>query len=247
MYDEPFRAAALEAMAAGASLSSVSRSLGVARSTLRHWRDDGIEPARSSGCPRCLDEPLSPSYPLLLGYYLGDGCLSPTRTTFVLRVSCDRTYPGIIRDVTSAILDCHPDSTVFHVPVPGAIVVQNTWKHWPCLFPQHGPGRKHERTLRLQDWQREIVTAAPAALVRGLMHSDGCRVDNWARRTVAGRPKRYDYPRWQFVNHSADIRAWCCEALDLLDVPWRASSWKTISVSTRAGVARLDELVGLKQ
>jgi len=26
----------------------------------------------------------------------------------------------------------------------------------------------------------------------------------------------------------------------------RASNWKTISVSTRAGVARLDELIGLK-
>jgi hypothetical protein len=29
-------------------------------------------------------------------------------------------------------------------------------------------------------------------------------------------------------------------------VPWRQSNWKTISVSTRAGVARLDELIGLK-
>ena len=27
---------------------------------------------------------------------------------------------------------------------------------------------------------------------------------------------------------------------------WRRSNWKTISVSTRAGVARLDELIGLK-
>lgn len=99
----------------------------------------------------------------------------------------------------------------------------------------------------LEAWQREIVEAHPADFLRGLFHSDGCRVNNWARRTVAGQPKRYDYPRWQFVKHSADIRAWCCEALDLVGVPWRASSWTTISVSTRAGVARLDELVGLKR
>jgi hypothetical protein len=59
--------------------------------------------------------------------------------------------------------------------------------------------------------------------------------------------KRYDYPRWQFTNNSPDIRRWCCEALDLVDVPWRQSSWTTISVSTRAGVARLDELLGLKR
>ena len=54
---------------------------------------------------------------------------------------------------------------------------------------------------------------------------------------MAGEWKRYDYPRWQFTNNSADIRELCCWALDLVDVPWRQSNWKTISVSTRAGVA----------
>jgi hypothetical protein len=29
-------------------------------------------------------------------------------------------------------------------------------------------------------------------------------------------------------------------------VPWRRSNRRTISVSTRGGVARLDELIGLK-
>jgi hypothetical protein len=43
-----------------------------------------------------------------------------------------------------------------------------------------------------------------------------------------------------------DIRDLCCWALDLLDLPWRQSNWKTISVSGRDAVARLDELVGLK-
>lgn len=68
-----------------------------------------------------------------------------------------------------------------------------------------------------------------------------------ARRHVAGELKRYEYPRWQFVNHSDDIRGWCTEVIDLVGVPWRQSSWKTISVSTRAGVARLDELIGPKR
>ena len=122
-----------------------------------------------------------------------------------------------------------------------------SWKHWPCLFPQHGPGRKHERELGMAAWQWTVVERHPADFLRGLFHSDGCRVNNWARRTVAGAPKRYDYPRWQFVNNSAEIREWCCRALDLVDVGWRQSSWKTISVSTRAGVARLDELHGIKR
>lgn len=129
---------------------------------------------------------------------------------------------------------------------PGCLIMTVGWKHWPCLFPQHGPGRKHERTLELESWQREIVESYPAEFLRGLFHSDGSRSRNWTPRPVAGQMKRYDYPRWQFVNMSPEIRGWCCEALDLLGIAWRQSNHKTISVSTRAGVARLDELIGLK-
>lgn len=95
-------------------------------------------------------------------------------------------------------------------------------------------------------WQRGIVEAHPADFLRGLLHSDGCRVNNWATRVVGGEKKRYDYPRWQFVNVSEDILGFCTDALDLLDIPWRRSRWNCISVSTRAGVARLDDLVGPK-
>ncbi len=96
------------------------------------------------------------------------------------------------------------------------------------------------------DWQWALVREHPADFLRGLFHSDGCRVNNWATRPVAGVVKRYEYPRWQFTNCSAEIQQWCCDALDLVDVPWRRSNAKTISVSTRAGVARLDELIGRK-
>lgn len=128
----------------------------------------------------------------------------------------------------------------------GCLVTSAGWKHWACLFPQHGPGRKHERPIVLTPWQRAIVETHPAPFLRGLFHSDGCRVRNWATRMVAGEEKRYDYPRWQFSNNSADIRGLCCWALDLVDIAWRQSNRTMISVSTRAGVARLDELIGLK-
>jgi hypothetical protein len=130
--------------------------------------------------------------------------------------------------------------------VPGCVVSTVSWKHWPCLFPQHGPGRKHERPIVLATWQEQIVDGFPADLLRGLFHSDGCRANNWTSRLVAGELKRYDYPRWQFTNSSSDIRDLCCRTLDSVDVPWRRSNWKTISVSTRAAVARLDALIGLK-
>jgi len=205
--------------------------------------------ARARGCAPCAHQSPLPArgYAALFGYYLGDGSVSTFRGRGTLRISCDRTYPRIIDDVSDLIRAVRPEGQVFHVRAPGAIVVQSNWKHWTCLFPQHGPGRKHERTLGMAPWQREIWEAYPASFLRGLFHSDGCRAKNWTRRRVAGEMKRYDYPRWQFTNHSAEIRGWCCEALDLVDIAWRQSNWKTISVSTRADVAQLDELIGPKR
>ena len=205
--------------------------------------------ARARGCAPCAHQSPLPArgYAALFGYYLGDGSVSTFRGRGTLRISCDRTYPRIIDDVSDLIRAVRPEGQVFHVRAPGAIVVQSNWKHWTCLFPQHGPGRKHERTLGMAPWQREIWEAYPAAFLRGLFHSDGCRAKNWTCRSVAGEMKRYDYPRWQFTNHSAEIRGWCCEALDLVDIAWRQSNWKTISVSRRADVAKLDELIGPKR
>jgi len=98
----------------------------------------------------------------------------------------------------------------------------------------------------MADWQWATIEDYPAAFLRGLFHSDGARVNNWATRIVGGRKKRYDYPRWQLVNASEEILGWCGEALHLVGVPWRRSGRRTLSVSKRAGVARLDELVGPK-
>ncbi len=91
-------------------------------------------------------------------------------------------------------------------------------KHWPCLFPQHGPGRKHQRKIELEPWQEEIVSKHPGDFARGLFHSDGCRLINRVRRPVKGGDRFYEYPRYLFVNMSADIHRLCGEALDRLGV-----------------------------
>lgn len=250
MHPPSVRVEALRLLETGWSLSAVSRHLRVSRAAIREWRDNGVEArgGRSHGCFVCLgrapDDPTA--YAGLLGYYLGDGCVSATGRTYALRVSCDRTLPGIVEDVAAVMAAVHPEGRVGRVAAPGVVVVKGYWNHWPCLFPQHGPGPKHERRLVLAEWQREIVERHPADLLRGLFHSDGCRVNNWATALVGGAKKRYDYPRWQFVNVSDDIRGFCTDALDLLEIPWRHSRWNCISVSTRDGVARLDELIGLK-
>lgn len=179
---------------------------------------------------------------MLLGFYLGDGCISRAARCHVLRVFCDTKYPGIIKSVAGAIQGVRSDARVFRVKAPGMWIVQASWVHWPCLFPQSSDGPKHLRSLVLADWQIAAVVNNPASFLRGLFHSDGSRTANWARSATG---KRYDYPRWEFSNRSEDIHDMCQWALDLVGVEWKRTGWHTC-VSKRDSVARLDELIGPK-
>jgi hypothetical protein len=228
---------------------------GVAVKTIRRWRrvyqrqgQPRGQDHTSARCPRCEGGLLvGPAYAELLGWYLGDGHISQGRRgVYALHVFNDRTYVRINEHVADLMRQVKPGGRPHTRVVPGCLITTVSWKHWPCLFPQHGPGRKHERVLGMADWQWALVRQHPADFLRGLFHSDGSRVNNWATRPVAGVTKRYDYPRWQFTNCSQEIHQWCCDALDLVGVPWRRSNAKTTSVSTRAGVARLDALIGPK-
>lgn len=249
-------ASALAASDAGVPDAQNARAHGVAVKTIRRWRRLYQRRGQARGqthlqarCPRCERGPLDdPAYAELLGWYLGDGHISlGRRGVYALNVYNDLRYPVLNVHVQDLMRQVKPGSRPHTREVPGCLVMTVSWKHWPCLFPQHGPGRKHERRLGMTAWQWAVVEAHPADFLRGLFHSDGCRVNNWARRQVAGETKTYRYPRWQFTNVSEEILGWCGDALDLVDVPWRRSNAKTLSVSTRAGVARLDELVGPKR
>lgn len=229
---------------------------GVAIKTIRRWRREYQRRGRPRGqahcavpCPVCDDGVLErAAYAELLGWYLGDGHISHgRREVYNLHVVNDRRYVLDNERLQHLMATVKPGGRPHTRLVPGAVITTVSWKHWPCLFPQHGPGRKHDRPIVLDDWQRAVVEDHPGPFLRGLFHSDGTRVRNWATRPVGGAVKRYDYPRWQFKNVSPDILELCCWALDLVEVPWRQSGWNCISVSRRAAVARLDELIGLKQ
>ena len=189
-------------------------------------------------------------YAYLLGLYLGDGCISrqgpAKKGVWKLRIVCADAWPGLKEECKQAMLAIRPDNFVTTVQRDGCVEVVSYSKHWPCLFPQHGPGRKHERKIELEPWQQEIVTSHPGDFARGLFHSDGCRLINRVRRPLKDGDRWYEYPRYLFVNRSADIHRLCGEALDRLGVAWRFSKPTTISVARREAVARLDEFVGPK-
>ena len=139
-----------------------------------------------------------------------------------------------------------PLSDVFCVKRPGCMEVKSTSKHWPCLFPQHGPGKKHTRKIELELWQSTIVREYPGEFARGLFHSDGWRGVNRVRRRLADGDHWYEYSRYLFVNESRYILGLCGGTLDQLGVAWRYSRRNVISVARREAVARLDEFVGPK-
>lgn len=238
-------------VARGLNDREVSRESGVPRGTVRDWRRGRVasfvDPSRSS-CPVCAGNPdaiPALAYAYLLGQYLGDGYISlGPRGVYCLRVFCCSDYVRVIREVASAMQEVRPASRVGHLAHRRhrLVILSSYAKHWGCLFPQHGPGRKHGRTIMLDDWQQAIVDQHPEQLLRGLVHSDGWRGTN--RVTVRG--KTYEYPRYQFSNVSDDIRGIFCDACDAVGVEWRRMNATNISVARRESVALLDEFIGPK-
>ena len=199
-------------------------------------------------CFRCngdwVDEE---AYAYLLGVYLGDGWVRVgPRNVYQLRIACDLRYPEIIDEIATHIVIVRGVDKVGFATRTGCVDVNAHWKHWPCVFPQHGPGRKHERRIELAAWQQPIVAAHPKALVRGLIHSDGNRHFNEVTRKLPSGPKRYRYSRYMFTNASTDILGIFTEALDTLGVHWTQTTPRIISVARRPDVAFLDTFVGPK-
>jgi hypothetical protein len=190
-----------------------------------------------------------PSYSYLLGLYLGDGWVGPSSARAQLVFRLDAHYPGII-DACAAVANAVlPDARVRVYDVRGqrCVGVTSYDRRWLDLFPQAGPGPKHERPIVLADWQRAIVDEFSRPFLRGLIHSDGCRcVNRFKTKLPSGRVADYEYPRYFFSNLSADIRALFCEYCERLGVRWTQSNHRNISVSHRRSVAILDGFVGPK-
>ncbi|WSQ08358.1 helix-turn-helix domain-containing protein [Streptomyces sp. NBC_01231] len=253
------RQKALTLLRSGTKNAEVARHLNVPLGTVGYWKHlDRAKRGECPGkhdpkCPRCdgrdLDEP---AYSYLLGLYLGDGHISHYSEHRVpnLMIACTESWRGLMDDCEQAMRAVFPDNSVCRVRRTGCSNVKVYSKHLHCLFPQHGPAKKHERLIALVPWQQAIVDAHPWEFIRGLIHSDGCRITNWTTRLVAGERKRYEYPRYFFANKSDDIRKLFCDTLDKVGVEWttlaRGSDPFNISIARKASVALMDTHVGPK-
>lgn len=247
MHDLQLRAAAVKELRSGATLRDVSERAGISRSTLRDWLTQPEPKMRPSHCPICSDARFPPreQYVYLLGMYLGDGYVSRAARTTALRISCDDGWPGVMAECDRALraVSLRP---VYRVRRDGRSDLTTLWSHWPCFFPQHGPGVKHNRRITLAPWQQALVDADPRPLIRGLLHSDGCRSANTVHRPLPSGTRTYSYPRYFFSNMSDDIQGIFTNALDQLGIAWRKNRFNSISIARREAVAALDLFVGPK-
>jgi hypothetical protein len=253
------RQQALTLLRDGTKNIEVARKLRVPSGTISYWKHQdrakrGECPGRHNPeCPRCDGRELDgAAYSYLLGLYLGDGHISRYAEHRVpnLMISCAESWPGLLDLCEAAMRTVFPDNSVCRVRRKGCQNVKVYSKHLHCMFPQHGPGKKHDRVIALEPWQQEIVDTHTWEFIRGLIHSDGCRIINWTTRMVGGELKRYEYPRYFFTNKSDDIRRLFTDALDAVGVEWttlaRGSDPFNVSVARKASVALMDAHVGPK-
>lgn len=132
---------------------------------------------------------------------------------------------------------------VYKRPTSNCVEVCVYWRHWPCVFPQHGTGPKHLRPIVLSAVQEDLVATHPRPFLRGLIHSDGTRIIAIERK---GKYERHA-PRYAFSNMSDDIRGLFTAACDRVGVQYTRPSFKQVAIYRQASVSLLDEFVGPKR
>jgi hypothetical protein len=259
MYDYLLVERSFQLKARGFTDKAIADQLEVSIRAVRHWRygtRQRLPPAqrthrhnedRHPPCARCSGSELpGRPYAYLLGLYLGDGHIIDKRQQHTLGISCTDGWPGLMDACEEAMQAVMPHNKIWRRKRVGCHDIMSSSIHWKCLFPQHGPGRKHEREIILEAWQLDIVNEFPEELIRGLIHSDGCRVLNSAVKKRDGRTTRCFYSRYHFTNESPHIRDLYTGTLDKLGISWRYNNRNCISVARRESVRRLDEFVGPK-
>jgi hypothetical protein len=95
----------------------------------------------------------------------------------------------------------------------------------------------------LKEWQRSIAMTDPRPLLRGLIHSDGCRFIATERKGAYVRRA----PRYAFTNRSEDILQLFGTACDAVGVHFTRASPTQIAVYSKDSVAILDRFIGPKR
>lgn len=249
MHSPAAREHAMRLLRANLNDCEVARRTGIARTTIRDWRRPRYvprtPPAARAVCPRCGQGARAMSfapgdYAELLGLYLGDGHVVRMGRTYRLRLFLDLRHPLIIKESSELLSRCFPHNRVSQAhPARYRMAILSVYSsHLPCLLPQHGPGKKHERPIVLERWQEAHLSSSPWRFLKGCIRSDGSSFIN--------RTGPYEYLSYEFTNHSSEILGLFCHTLDAVGVRYRRYE-RQVRINRRASVALVEANVGIKR
>lgn len=150
-------------------------------------------------------------YAFILGVYLGDGYIVKThrQNVFKIRIFCDVKYKNILEEISESLEILFPNSKSLrrqHTS-KNCIEIYLYSSHILKLFPQHGEGRKHQRPIVLEDWQKDIIDEYHIEFLKGLIYTDG-----------SFYLSQNKYECCNFTNKSKDIIELCSNAMRKLDI-----------------------------
>ncbi len=177
----------LATISLSAASPSADRHCAIGATTRGHASACQITSVRATR--RLTAEP-GADYAYLLGLYLGDGNISPAairaRRVCALQIMCADAWPGLLEELPEHANHIATWQKRYRrCTGKAAPRCSRWWKHWPCLLPQHGPGRKHERRIELAPWQqRDSTDVHPAAFVEGSSTRMASSFTNRVRRRL---------------------------------------------------------------
>lgn len=221
-------------------MRQIARELDVDHSTVIYWVNNNFTSGKRNTVKLRLEiinecKQYAAQYVYILGCYLGDGCINKLQRTQKLRIFSGSAHPTIIDDQIHALKILFKDNKVSSIKRPNynmyTITVHN--KYLDEYFPQHGPGKKHNRNILLTDWQTELVEEHTDCFIKGLIDTDGCLFNTSNRIKEDG--SKTDLPSYQFTNKSMDIINLYTSSLDRLGIHYTKVHKKSgaVNVFTR--------------
>lgn len=255
MLDNAKYEAVMEMLSTGIKISEIALATGINRSTISNWKQrNGRNLIKTvshdgEGADRYLktfigdmNESRRLDYSYLLGLYLGDGCIYKLPKTYKLTITLDKKY-GALNDYTISAFSrfFEKPAYVFDRSLHGrgnAIDIITHSCTLPVIFPQHGIGRKHDRSIELSEWQLSLIDSA--SIVKGLIMSDGSIYVE----------SRNAYTNLNFTNKSEDIIRILEKFLTELGIEFNTHLKKNgkfmTTICRQDAVKRLISLIGTK-
>ncbi|MCK4918581.1 MAG: LAGLIDADG family homing endonuclease [Candidatus Pacebacteria bacterium] len=121
-------------------------------------------------------QPLSPDKKLqsyIIGIALGDGNLSNSnRRAPRLRISCDKKYPTLIKQIINSISLLLPNNKVSIINRKNCIDISCYSNHWTKLLWNWDKGPKDKQNVSVPNWIKNNLDLSKECL-RGLFQTDG--------------------------------------------------------------------------